>query len=271
MRLKAWFMSVVHWLALSVCILSAVSFWSAEQDRLKISTAEMYDSSLQRFQTIDQVERHLAKMPASTDLDRVLNVENFLRARFYYGYARYSFRENWVVWLAARVINPDLDAKTDANEIIESPWASCSQQAIVVQEVLSRWNLPYASVLFPRHFTAAVEIDRIWYVVDPWEPLERDRSRLFPLSDWQSATARAKFLSPAARAVWEPGLTAHPPHLAHINQSPAPTMAWFHPLTEVLSAWLWVPTLLWLILSARAAMRKLTPPTSRSLRRTLMV
>ena len=31
-------------------------------------------------------------------------------------------------------------------------------------------------------------------------------------------------------------------------------MAWFQPLTEVLSKWLWVPAVLWLLFEARAKM-----------------
>ncbi len=92
-----------------------------------------------------------------------------------------------------------------------------------------------------------MQIDKIWYVVDPWEPLERDRSRLFALSDWQSTATRAKFLSPAAQAAWEPELAASPPQLGHVNKNPAPTMAWFHPLTQLLSDWSWVPAFLWLV------------------------
>lgn len=254
MRVSSWLFNIVSGVALSVCVLSTASFWSAEQERLKITTREVYDSQLQRIQTIDQMMQELGTMPGSSNMARVENLEDLLRARFYYGYARYSFRENWVAWLAARTVNPDLDAKTDAREIIESPWAACSQQALVVQEALRRMNLPYASVAFPKHFTAAVQIDGTWYVVDPWEPLERDRSRLFALSEWQSATSRAKFLSPAALAVWEPALVKSAPRLMHVNTNPAPTMAWFQPLTEVLSKWLWVPAFLWLLFQARATM-----------------
>ena len=254
MRMNVWCVRVASSIALAVCVFSTLSFWGAERERLKITTVEVYDSKLHRIQSIDQLLQELGTMPGDTVSERVLSLENLLRARFYYGYARYSFRENWVAWLAARTIDADLDAKTNAREIIESSWASCSQQAIVVQEVLRRMKLPYASVLFPNHFTAAVQIDGIWYVVDPWEPLERDRSHLFALSDWQSAKARAQFLSPAALAVWEPALAARIPQLAHVNRHPAPTMAWFHPLSQLLSNWLWVPALLWLVFSLRAAM-----------------
>lgn len=264
-----WLATIASGLALSVCTLSLISFWSFEQERLKMTTIEVYDSRLQRIQTIDQVVQELSEMPGDSAAKRVLNLEDLLRARFYYGYARYSFRENWVAWLAARTVDPDLDAKTDAREIIESPWASCSQQAIVVQEVLKRLNLPYASVLFPNHFTAAVQLDNVWYVVDPWEPLERDRSRLFALSDWQSATSRAKFLSPAAQVAWEPRLAVQPPRLAHVNRNPAPTMAWFQPLTEILSTWLWVPAFFWLIFAVRNTTLHRTVRTRKS-RKTLL-
>lgn len=271
MRNKNWLVRVASGVALAICTISLASYWGAEQERLKKTTVEVYDSGLNRIQTVDQIMHELAGMPGKTTAKRVLNVENLLRARFYYGYARYSFRENWVAWLAARTVNPDLDAKVAADEIIESPWASCSQQAIVVQAILKRMNLPYASVLFPHHFTAAVKIENEWYIVDPWEPLERDRSRLFTLSAWQSSTARAKFLSPAAQLAWEPGLRASPPKLAHVNSTPAPTMAWFHPLTEVLSKWLWVPAFLWLLFVARRLMFRLAMRAKRAPGRSLLV
>jgi hypothetical protein len=245
--MKRWLSRWTTFVAILVCAITLIADQSPPQRVPWVTPTEVYDPSLGGIQTVDQVVAALDRSPSMSTTGRVHELEQLLRARFYHGYARYSLHENWVAWLAARLVHPDLDAKVDPAEILRHPWAACSQQAMVVQEVLKRMNLDYASVIFPGHFASAVRIAGIWYVVDPWGPLKRDRSRLIPLSEWQSEVARANVLTPAERRTWDPLLDKQAPRLAYINQDPAPTMSWFHPLTKFLSKWLWIPALLWLI------------------------
>ena len=177
-------------------------------------------------------------------------VEDILRQRFYHGYSRYGFGDNWVLWLANAVIDPDLSAKVFPEDILDHPWAACSQQALVVQAALQRMGIPYATVLWPSHFTAAAFLDGQWYVVDPWEPMDRDRSRLWLYETWVSRQGRAAILGPLSEP-YRQELDRLPPALVEPNAFPAPTMAWFHPLTSVLSHWLWLAALGWLALRYR--------------------
>lgn len=237
------------WIAINlllICILcfSVASRFSSSFETLPQPAGEKFDPRLARIDTVSEVVAATDAIAAGTDAyGRVRALEELLRYRFYHGYSRYSFSENWLLWLAARVVHPHLDAKIDPEEILQHPWAACSQQGIVVQAALERMGIHYATVEWPGHFTAAAFVSGDWYVVDPWGPMDRDRSRLWKFEEWVGSASRDDILGPGA-SLFDRKLRLHPPRLLGINQFPADAMAWLHPLTRFLSNWLWVGALL---------------------------
>jgi hypothetical protein len=223
---------------IAVVLLTVMSWFSPKTVYVPWETPkEKFDPRLAQLQTVDgilaaaRVGEH-----EGNELAQLAAVENVLRYRFYHGYNRYSFHENWVAWVLARVVHPDLDAKVGLNEILEQPWAACSQQAIVVQAILRRLNLPYAVVEYPGHFSAAARVNGDWYIVDPWGPLDRNRSRVWKYEDWATKSGRKAILGPGA-SEFGAKLNYEVPRLTRFNQFPAPRMAWFHPLTLFISKW----------------------------------
>lgn len=206
---------------------------------------EAFDPALAHVQTVEALEEELGRRTAGDSTKaRVHALEQLIRYRFYSGYSRFGFHENWLAWLAARILHPDLDALVHVDDIMRHRAAACSQQGIVVQELLRRMGLEFATVELPGHFLTAVWIDGRWYMVDPYGPIERDRTRLFPLDYLLTEDGRNRlFLTEAERGRWTKlGYTL--PRLVNRNTTPAPRARLFHALTLWASRWLWLPVLL---------------------------
>lgn len=140
----------------------------------------------QRARTIDEA---LAALPSftpngrfATDYERVLGIQNFARAKFYHGYSEYTFCENWIANLSG-LLWRNFRTKIDPEDVLDHPWAGCSQQGIVVQELLRRSGFPYATVAVSHtpHFASAVKLGTSWYYVDSWGRTPRGPDRLVPM------------------------------------------------------------------------------------------
>lgn len=240
------FMDLGSILVVLITVAAVVAAVAGPRDFIAFTTHdEKFDPHLAGLNSIEAVAAEVQRRAPSGDRHaQATALEDLLRYRFYHGYSRYEFGENWVLWLAARTIHPDLDAKVFADDILQNSWAACSQQAIVTQAVLNRLGFRTATVEWPAHFTAAAFIEDDWYIVDPWGPMDRDRTRLWRYVDWVDKETRGRILGPKA-AYFDRELINQPPRVTKIDEFPAPTMAWFHPLTKTLSNWLWVLALSW--------------------------
>ena len=206
---------------------------------------EAYDPALGRLRTLDAIvaaARAQAVSPAPRD--EIHALEQVVRYRFYHGYSRLGFHENWMAWAAARLIHPHLDALVEPEAILEHGSAACSQQGIIVQEALRRMGHTFGTVEMPGHFASAAWIDGEWLLVDPWGPVQRDRSRLHSLELLMTRDGRQRLLlTEAERQKWD-RLRFQPPRLTRVNTYAAPRALVFHQVTAWASRWLWLVVLL---------------------------
>jgi hypothetical protein len=231
-------------LVLAFTLLSLVIRGS--QTPIERSPYDAYDPRLGSIKDVDTVIAVARRNAGGKGTLATLKaMEDLLRLRFFHDYSRYQFSDNWLLWLGNALVHPHLTAKVSAEEdILQHGFAACSQQGLVVQAALRKMSIPFGTVEWPSHFTAAAYVEGEWYVVDPWEPLDRDRSRLIKYEEWVSKVGRDKILGPRDEA-FRRSLDFTPPILTKINQFPAPTMAWVHPLSRAFSRYLWILALLW--------------------------
>ncbi len=93
--------------------------------------------------------------------------ENSISKRFYHGFSHLTFNENWAAAIAEKVFGHGLSCKVDPASIMKHGNAACSQQCIVMMEVLKTKNIPYRKVGFPHHYAIEASIDNSWYFFDP--------------------------------------------------------------------------------------------------------
>jgi len=76
--------------------------------------------------------------------------------------------DNCLSWLDNIILS--LEGFERAHTILYQGWGSCGQYAIVVEYLLREMNFNTRIARFKKidHSWAEVEVDRVWYIVDPW-------------------------------------------------------------------------------------------------------
>ncbi|WP_148661249.1 hypothetical protein [Flavisolibacter tropicus] len=100
-------------------------------------------------------------------LDYVRLLSRTVSYRFFHGYSSYSFRHNWISYLAGNLVWDDLDAVVIPNDILKFPNAACSQVSIVLADALKKIGVPYRKVGLKGHFALEANLNGKWYYFDP--------------------------------------------------------------------------------------------------------
>lgn len=98
-------------------------------------------------------------------------VSSVVRKRFYHGYSEYGLNNNYVATFLSSVSLSGLNAIVIPNDILKFPYAACSQQSIVLMEVLKRKGFVTRKVGFKGksngHFCFEVFYNGTWHFLDP--------------------------------------------------------------------------------------------------------
>lgn len=186
-----------------------------------------------------------------TPYQQVLGIEDFARARFFHSYSEYTFCENWalnligVAWhQVSAIISPD--------DILTRPYAGCSQQGIIVQELLKRSGFEYGTfgVRYPvPHFASVAKIGPLWYFVDSWGPLPRGTHRLIPVRELFSNKRLLRDFPSDKGAEFVKATNSGLAQILHVNQFPGPRGLLFQKLCLLFSrlGWLFFLTIFMLL------------------------
>lgn len=191
--------------------------------------------NLDRFRNIKNQNRRM---------DEALAIERLVRSKFYHGYSHYTFCENWMANLSGRFVWNHLSAKIDPEEILDHPFAGCSQQGLVIQELLKRRGFEYATVGVPPdrfgHFASAVKVEGDWYYIDSWGPMARGQERLIPLSQVLHGQLLEHDFVGEVGQKFRTALEQRTAYVRSVNSFPAPRGLLFHKVTLWCSYWLWL-------------------------------
>lgn len=238
--------------------LFTVAAWLAPPVRTEpfATPEEKFDPRMAPIKSTEQLAELVNSLGArKTTMDKVYILEQLLRYRFYSGFSRYSFHDNWLTWLAARTIDEDYDAIVAPEDILSYEWAGCSQQALVVQEILRQMGVRYASVGVPHHFFTAAWIDGSWYIVDPFGPIARDHSRLHKLEEVMTDAGRNRFFLSERTKAYGQSFAWDVPQLKSVDAFPAARIRTFHRITRWASHWGWLALLMAAVANAAARRR----------------
>jgi len=131
---------------------------------------ERYDSKLAlNLKSIDDILNYTDQIsgPAGRQsLTYLQNLQYVLAMRFYHGYSYYSLHQNWIAFLAGKLVWSDLDAIVSSKDILLHPYAACSQVSIVFSDCLKKMGVPFRKVMLKGHFVLEASIDNKWYLLD---------------------------------------------------------------------------------------------------------
>lgn len=133
---------------------------------------EKYDPTLGHINSLDKLEQYVdasaQQLGAKVgSVDYVIAMEDAIEKRFYHGFSHLTTSENWIAAFGEKLFGFGLSCKVQPNDIMEHGNAACSQQSMVMMELLKRKNLAYRKVGFPHHFALEVMTNGTWYYFDP--------------------------------------------------------------------------------------------------------
>lgn len=141
---------------------------------------EEFDPGFQRFNSMDKLVAYCdslymekAYSGANTHYESEYPelVSSVIKKRFYHGYSVYGFNDNYVAMMLEQVSITGLSAIVIPDDILNYPYAACSQQSIVMMEILKRKGFTTRKVGFKGkkygHFSFEAYYNGAWHYYDP--------------------------------------------------------------------------------------------------------
>jgi len=200
-------------------------------------------SYINSTQKLIEVADSVAKQKSISQgsLQYAVMLTGILRERFYHGFSRYPVNENWIAVAAEYLFGYGLAYIVKPDDILKYNFGGCSQQSIVLMEVMKRKNISYRSVGFPHHYSTELKLNNNWYYFDPnMEPNIPDSERI--ASKWTCCADNLKKYYDTSRFPdldWKFG-NGHTVKLGKVDAPPAPNAFLFQSATGYISKSLWI-------------------------------
>ena len=211
---------------------------------------EEFNPGLSYLNTIDKLECYIDSMIKVSSVqpntvDYVAVITHVIRFRFYHGFSHFTLKENWIAAVGEKIIGYGLASKVIPDDIMHYPYAACSQQAMVMMEILKRKNIAYRSVGFPHHFALEASINGRWYYFDPnMEPHINNIDREESVWSGKADSLKKYYDTTRFRDLnWKFGVNLNVTH-GSVNQKYAGHVKFFQAVTAFTSKILWIFPLL---------------------------
>jgi hypothetical protein len=167
-------------------------------------------------------------------------VSYIISCRFYHGFSHWKLNENWIAAVGEKITGIGLSCKVQPDEIMQHPYAACSQQALVMMEILKRKKIDYRKVGFPHHYALEVRNNGNWYYYDPnMEPSMNLSQRLH--QNWKQSNDSLKKYYDSTKhkdLAYQFG-NGKMAEFGPVNEVPAKRLNLFQKVTGILSKTLW--------------------------------
>lgn len=215
---------------------------------------ELFDQSMIKLNTINKLVAQIDSIayskkciPHSLEYNEI--VTNVIKYRFRHGYCHYSLDQNWISAVLGLVIWQDFSAIVIPDDIMKFSNAACSQQTIVMMEILRKKGIPFKKIGWNHHFTLCAWVQNGWQFYDPnLEPILNMSERKFDhkFNDIDFLAKIYQYKIPKNQIEGALGK----PFSGIKNEFPATRIKLFHHITFWLSRVLWFFILLsglWLL------------------------
>jgi hypothetical protein len=218
---------------------------------------EKYDPSLNHINSIDKLDSYIDGITRQHNIvpgsiEYVVAVEDIIEKRFYHGFSHLTTRENWIAAVAEKMGLFGISCKVKPEAIMQNGNAACSQQSMVMMEILSRKKLPWRKVGFDHHYALEVQVNNNWYYFDPnMEPEMSAADRLE--SNWKCCADNLKKYYDKNRFTdldYKFGVNKQVT-ISGVNEKQAANARFFQSSTGILSKTAWLFPLLVMALGRR--------------------
>jgi hypothetical protein len=238
-------------------------------EKLPYNQLEKYDPSLSYINSIDKLEKYIDNNAAAKNIapgspEYIVEVEQAIAERFYHGFSHFTLKENWIAAIGEKIFGKGLASKVSPGEIMEHGNAACSQQSMVMMEILKRKKISYRKVGFPHHYAMEAMAGGRWYYFDAnMEPNISINERLE--ESWKCCNDNLKkYYDPKrfGNASYQFG-NNEAATFGPINETPAKNAKIFQTITGYASKLHWCVPLLLLLYRRRSVLPKFKAPVIR--------
>jgi hypothetical protein len=178
-----------------------------------------------------------------------LLIEQVLKNRFYHGYSHHTLGDNWIAVIGEKLFGHALSCTVYSNDILQYNYAACSQQAMVMMDLLKQKNIPCRHVGFQHHYALEAQINSQWYFFDPnMEPQISFEDRAHHLwagnANYLKQFYKGRYSNDSLDYNFGMGV---PAHFGSTNEATAPNAKLFNTITRPISLWGWLLPLLLLL------------------------
>ena len=245
-------------LIVAAIVLAAPNFIDYDiNEKFAYNQLERFHPALVTINSVDMLEHYIDTAAVSKNIavsspEYIQLIAYVISCRFYHGFSHWKLNENWIAAIGEKITGIGLSCKVQPGRIMLHPYAACSQQALVMMEILRRKKIDYRKVGFPHHYALEVRNNRKWYYFDPnMEPYMNLSQRLH--ENWnQSNDSLKKYYDTAKHKdlsyQFGNGTKAS---FGTVNEIPAKRLRLFQSVTGVLSKILWCFPLIFLFIKRR--------------------
>jgi len=241
-----------------------------DHEEMQMNRTELYDAGLARLNDLQRLTAYCDSLYAASyqtqtssyQKDYTNLVSQVIRKRFYHGYSYYGFNDNYLAFLFSKISKQGYSAIVKTDDILKHPMGSCSQQSIVMMQLLKNKGFQTRKIGFHGkkyggHFCLEVFYNNTWHFYDA--NLEPDANVLdaYDRPGIDSLVANMPLLLKAYSKNNEEEITDIFPTYEYgaVNVYPAPNALLFHRITNFLTYTIWVFFLIAFVLLRRLSRR----------------
>ena len=207
---------------------------------------EKYIPELSSINSIEKLEKYVDDSASALHIEQhspeyALLLSNAISNRFYHGFSHWKLNENWIAAVGEKITGIGLSCKVEPEVMLVHPNAACSQQALVMMNILEKKHINYRKVGFPHHYAIETNSGNGWYYFDPnMEPAMTLPQR--KEESWKGMNDSLKQFYSAQKHInisYQFGNNL-PAVFGPVNEHPAKHVLLFQKITAVLSKILWI-------------------------------
>lgn len=166
------------WLLLALLFLTPLVIKTEKKYLFQSDSAELFNPKLLAVNTIPKAIEFIDSVNSVQNINAfdtaiyVNSVSTFVKNRFSFGLAKYSYADNWIAALCSNLFWDHFSAIVSPQDIIKQDVGICSQQTIVFLEILRNKGVNFRAVGLgdqingPGHFICEVFYNGVWHMFD---------------------------------------------------------------------------------------------------------
>jgi hypothetical protein len=215
---------------------------------------EEFDPALSGLSSMQKIEKYCDSIyqsnkheAAEYGRDYSEIVSEVIRKRFYHGYSYYGVNDNCLAFLFSKITIQGYSATVIPDDILKHQNAACSQQSIVMMELLRKKGVTTRKVGFTSkfnggHFCVEVFYDNAWHFYDPNMEPDANLLSAWNRPDIAYLVKHTEMLLGAYHQYTKEYVMDVFPNYFYgtVNKFPAPNAIIFQKVTKFLSGTLWL-------------------------------